>query len=416
MAKKGSGSTATEATLLHLDPSEILAEDNARYGMRENGIEALKSSVLASGGVMEPVEIDILEPATNGHKYKLTFGFKRHAVVSQLNKEGAGLKLPCILHKNETPIERTKRQVEENLQRESLSIMDQAVAMKRLMDSGLSRAEVREVFRRPGGRKGNKTQPISNSYLNMLVSFLEFPKKIRDRIHNDEIGVAAAYELRKAAPDKWEQILDRIEADTVKLAETEEKEETRYLADQKKAEEAQQKHATAATELEIAQKKVAEAQELVKARTEAANKYYAATKVQTLDTAQRKAAEKDFGTAEQARRVAVAQEAEAQVEVNSLKAKATKAAELAKERLDRLVKARAAKKSVSPQDVKKSAAEVTGSGAVPLNRAEIMKVVEVMCLPGTVQGVAEIGKVLRDCFVGIITDGQCFKKLAEIVS
>jgi hypothetical protein len=293
--------------------------------------------------------------------------------------------------------------------------MDQAVAMKRLMDSGLSRAEVREVFRRPGGRKGNKTQPISNSYLNMLISFLDFPKKIRDKIHNDEIGVAAAYELHKAHPDKWEGILDDIEADMVKLAETEEKEETKYLADQKKAEEAQQKQTEAKTEFETAAQKLSEAQELVKTRTEVANRYYEATKVTTLDKEARKAAEKDFATAEQARRVAVSNASTAEIDVNKLKATAEKASALAKERLDRLVKARAAKKQVSPQDVKKGVA-AANSGVVPLNAAEMRKVVEELCLPGGPQGVIEIGKAFRDCFAGITTEKQLYKKLSEIVS
>lgn len=415
-ASKSKVSKATEeSVLLHLDPSEILAEGNSRYGMRDTA--SLKSGILAAGGVMEPVEIELLDTPSNGHKYRLVFGFRRHAVVTELNKEGAGLKLPCIIHKNETPIERTKRQVIENLERESLSLMDQAVSMKQMLDSGLSRAEVREVFR--SRSKKGKPQPISNSYLNMLVSFLDFPKKIRDRIHNDEIGVAAAYELRKAPPEKWESILDRIEAETVKVGEIEEKEEKRFLDDQKKAAEATEKQQAMATELETARKKAIEIEAIAEAKIKEADKLYQATKVKGLDKEAKKAADIAFAKSEQEKKIAMADSIKATEEVKALVDKATKAAELAKERTERLAKAREAKTkkvAVSPQDVKKGVAAATGDGPVPLNRSEILKVVEELCLPGGVQGVTEIGKALRDCFAGIDTDKKLYKRLSEIVS
>jgi hypothetical protein len=408
--------TATEGILVHLEPEAILAEDNARYGMRDVGVVALKESILKSGGVMEPVEVEILETPANGFTHKLTFGFKRHAAVSELNKEGAGLKLPCLLHKNADPIERTKRQVEENLQRESLSIMDQAVAMKRLLDAGLSKPEVREVFRRPGGRKGNKTQPISNAYLNMLVSFLDFPKKIQNRIHNDEIGVAAAYELRKSAPDKWEAILDRIENDAVKLAETEEKEEKRFLDGEKKIEVAKSKETEANTALETAKGALTAVQGRLNQWTEEANRLYKVAQGKFADKEQKKVAEQAFAKAEQERKVAAADAHKVEEEVATFESKAKKAAEVAQERLDKLAAARKGKSAVGPGEVKKAAQAVAEGGPVPLNGAYMRKVAEELCLPGGVQGVIEIGKALRECFAGIITNKQLYKRLAEIVS
>jgi hypothetical protein len=417
MAKIKGSTQATEPTLLQLDPTVILAEGNSRYGTKEAGIESLAEDILKSGGVIEPVEVELLDTPANGHRYKLTFGFKRHAAVAKLNAQGAGLSLPALLHHNSDPTERTKRQISENMQRESLSIMDQAVAMKTLMDSGVPRAEVREVFKRPGGRKGNKSQPISNAYLNMLISFLDFPKKIQDRIHNNEIGVAAAYELRKAPPEKWASILDRIEAESVKEVELDEKEEQRFLTHSKQAEEAQQKVSEAITALEAAKKKAEDAVKESLAKTQAADLAFKATRAKGLDKDQRKIAETAFSEAEKAKKIADADAIAATDEADKLQEKATKASQLAKERNDRLAKARAAKKpAVGKGDVQKSAAaEDTGSKPVPLTAAEMRKVVEEMCLPGGPPVVAEIGKILRDCLAGILTPQAVIKAIDKLV-
>src|SRR6266852_77829 len=152
-----------EATgaLLHLDPAVILADENTRFNLKESRIQSLAESILTQGGVMEPVEVEKITPdmevaVPNGQKYRLTVGAYRHAAVTLLNKtQAAGLLLPAIIRPAGTPAERLRRQLAENMERENQSPMDQAIAIRKLLQVGLDKMAVRTIFAVPGGRKGN---------------------------------------------------------------------------------------------------------------------------------------------------------------------------------------------------------------------------------------------------------------------
>src|SRR5271154_6125963 len=152
----------TSGELVRLDPAVILADSNTRFSLKPSRVESLAKSILERGEVLEPVEVEKIDASVNGHQYRLTTVFYRLAAVSQLNLTGAGLTVPAIIRPIPTPQERLRRQLAENMERENQSPMDQAVAIESLLASGLTKMEVREIFSRPGGRKGNKIQPASN--------------------------------------------------------------------------------------------------------------------------------------------------------------------------------------------------------------------------------------------------------------
>jgi len=198
--------------LVQLDPTKVQADDNIRFALLPHRVDAMAESILARGGIQSPVEVEKLAEPVNGFTHRLTAGFYRHAAALKLNTEQqAGITLPAIVRQPVDALDRLNRQISENKDRENLSPMDEAVAIKRLFDAGVSRADVRKLFSRPGGRKGLAMQPASNAHINMVLSFLDLPESVQAKIHDGRVGVAAAYELTKAAPEQREAILARAE-------------------------------------------------------------------------------------------------------------------------------------------------------------------------------------------------------------
>ena len=229
--KTQTSKTADLGVLLHLKPEQIVADSNIRFGLKQSRIDSLAADIAEKGGVIVPVEV---EPIKNG-TYSLTSGNYRHAAVTRLNRDGAGLTIPAIIVQS-AGIERLRRQLSENTERENMSPMDEAVAITQLLGEGLTRMEIREIFTRPGLK-----EPATNSFLNMRMSFLNFPKKIQNMIHSGELGVKAAYFLTREPEDKWEPILARAVKETAEETAFEGKIEAEYLASVKKEEEAKVK-------------------------------------------------------------------------------------------------------------------------------------------------------------------------------
>lgn len=258
--------------IVQLDPTKVLATDNSRWSKpKDTDVQRLMDSILEHGGVMEPVEVAELgaeeRKANKGFTHRLTFGFNRLAAVLKLNAEqGAELTLPCIVRELESETERVKRQVAENNDRATLSPMDKAVAIKRLLDTGLIKADVRRIFSAAGGRKGSTVQPMSSAMLNIHLNLLDLPKAIQEDIHTGVIGVEGAYILGKVPPDKREAVIARAKKDRLAQIEQEEKDEKKYLADEQKVVDTEAKAVAAVTELETARGEVTAAEQLVKDR------------------------------------------------------------------------------------------------------------------------------------------------------
>lgn len=407
-------------SLVQLDPNKIQADNNIRFSLLKPNVDALKASILEQGRVNDPVEVEPL----NGKKgqYKLTAGFIRHAAVTELNKEGAGLLLPAIVRIPADDKARLRRQLSENVDRKNLSPMDQAIAIQKLLAAEYTKAEIRNIFKRPGGRKGLAMQPASNAWLNMTLSFLELPKPVQDKIHDGRVGVAAAYELTKVAPDKRQAVLDKAEEIRQKELDREEAEEAK-LAKQEERQAKQSEKATGNV------KKIAEAEEKLKVAEDAkiaASALIDAKKAEVkaitgtpgfldLSAEAKKAvgeklgaakadlrgAEKAFGQAtkdlDKAQRTLTAV-----VEKQEAKAKEAKAAPKTA-----TAKAPAAKKkeAIGPRQVKQAATE-TGAATKPqpLIAAEMRKAA-VTLMGSKFKGAKAIGLAFTKCFDGEMSIG-----------
>lgn len=460
MAKGTQREVEAEGQFIQLDPNLIEADPkhNARFGLIPDRIKKLATEIVDAGGVMEPIEVAPLTHPANGYSYRLVFGNYRLAAVKELNREGAGLTIPAIVKETKEGLDSTIRNLMENIARQDLTTMDTAHAIKLLLDGGMEKMKVREMFARP-----NRPGPASNSWVNITLGLLDLPKPIQAKLHTGEItwdGGATLVKVKRDNPDKLNEVVAELEADRVKAIEKETKEEERLLAAIRKAEQAgnkekeqEQKVANAAAEalkkLQVARDAVAKADvdnaDLIAKAKEAL--IAASAKVTEDPSAHDPSAHKEVAEAakhlENVQKAAVREKDRAAKALAAIEAKQAQEAKDAQEKLkadreeaktakataDAAKKAakpaggvapkKAADKPISAADVKKAAAKAGApTGVKVLNRTEIMEIVNEMSLPGG-QGKAEIkvsdiGKALKSTFNGQLTPKQLYKELLKV--
>lgn len=413
-----------EPNIQMIAPEAVLADSNVRFGLLESRVAKMKDDIVRDGQVNEALEIEPIDPE-NGCSYRVTVGHYRHAAALALNKEqNAGLMLPCIVKAGRDAQSRLTRQVSENMDRQNLTSMDSAVAIKAMMDAGIPRLDIRKAFSRPNVK--GKLEPCSNAYLNMMVSFLDLPKKIQNQIHLGLLPVYQAYMLTKAPKDKQESILADAQAARVKEFEKEDDLEKKFLAEEKKVSEAKVKQEEAEAAAIKLRQEADEAAKLIDEKRQATIEAYAAAK-KAKDADEKKKAEEALKAAEKA-----AQEAE-KVLADTTKAavKAEEKVKVAKETADQRAKrlkkeradadkAKAARNTPTRENIEAATKKATGSGIVALNAKQIKEVVDQISKPnGNAPKVHAIGLALYSCFYGgedgaQLTANQLFTELKKI--
>lgn len=424
-------------TVTTMKPEQILADQNIRFGLKKERIASMAESIKERGGVMQSVEIEPLDPPVDGKKFRITDGHYRHAASLLLNDtENAGIELPVKVVAPSSPGDRLRRQVTANLEREDMSPMDKARAIQEALDLNIPMSEIREMFGTPGGRKGVAKQPASNSFINMMVSFLDLPKSVQGKIHSGLVGVASAYTLVKITKDdsltkdqlkaKQEEVIAECEEDRQKELEKAEKEEEKYLKSQAKTEaqiakerEAEEKAAKEKEAIELANHamvtKQREAEEAVQKALETFNAKMEATKAADKDAV--KKAEEAHKAADAAAKKAQADFRGAQATHAKMQARlAPKAAEEKPKKgspTPDIPKSSGKVKPISPTEVAKAAAKVgAATSSTKLNATQMLAVVAELQLPGHAK-VKAIGQALEKCFKGEIDTRACYTLIAE---
>lgn len=409
--------------LVHLDPAKVLADDNIRFNLKKTAIDTLATDILESNGVLVPVEVETLVPPQNGFTHKLTAGFIRHAAVMKLNAESkAGLTLPAIVRNTGDGLIRLRHQISENIARESMSPMDQAVAANKLLEAGVSRSEVRRVMARPGGKKGVTIEPLSNAMLNILLRFLELPKGIQEKIHDGRVGVAAAYELGKVPPEKRAQVLERAEKERDDQLARERKDEERWIAAEKKLADAQTQQAEALSKVDEAKAAITAAQETVKEKMQALKEVQKVDFL-AMDDAGKKQTMERLKAAENDKKAALKLEKDAVNTLAKLTVVAKTAEETAKEQREKLDAARKAvkpagkkanKAEVGPTDIQRAKKDEGVAGYVPLSLSDIRQCVKDVTADKD-EVVSAIGKAFKDSFDGKTTPKLLVEELRVIL-
>lgn len=409
---------SSNETIVYVNPNDIVADTNIRHSINKGPLEILMRDITAQGGVQEPVTVENRDGV-----YHLIKGFRRHAAVTALNEQGAGLTLPAIVRAYPSDVDRLKAQIAENVVRESLSPIDTAIAMQSLLEAGLSKVEVRETFAK-ATPKGS--QPMSNALVNIYLNMLNLPKGIQNKIHDGRVGVKAAYELSKVPAERQFEVLAKAEAEAEKQAAQEEKDEARYLkAVQKEAKrEAKMKEeADKAKALDAAiadtRKEVKEAEALHKAKMKALDTIEKskgkATEFRKLPTEKQKeinegikAAVKDVDAASKQHKDSSNKLAKLLEQKNKLVEKTEEADEPEPEGK---AKGKAAK--VKDSDIKAAAAAVTGEGAVPLNLSELRVAIKDISKASTPR-VAKLGAILLSMLQGGLTTKEAIHDMGVV--
>jgi len=149
---------------LQMVPIEKIVEDSnqVRRAVDEPGLAGLADSI-RQHGVLNPITVVALDGVDG---YRIITGERRWRAA-----QIAGIyELPCIVRTNE-PDDRTAEQLIENLQREDLTPLDKANALRRLKET--LGANNREVAQRLG---------ISERTVGYLLDLLELPEAIGEQI------------------------------------------------------------------------------------------------------------------------------------------------------------------------------------------------------------------------------------------
>ena len=185
--------------------SDIISDpDQPRKKFDKEKLEELAASI-KSKGVIEPITVTLLEG--DGH-YRIITGERRFK-AAQL----AGLQeIPCII-KHLSNEEILTYQLIENLQREDLSPIDEANALKKLLEQDLTQVEVSKLI--------GKSQP----YVSQILKILDLPKNILQQAKTSDVTKEHLLQLVKSKDPEslWQEIKTGKTAKQIKEKVTKEK-------------------------------------------------------------------------------------------------------------------------------------------------------------------------------------------------
>lgn len=205
--QKIEGENKMSQKIIELFPEDIIVkmEDNGRWregGEEENQkhIDSLAANIFDQGQ-LEPVGVRKVPGKETGDDfdYRLIFGFNRYEAIKLLNKQKPGerFKVKCMVHETKTGDKDDPflKNMDENLQRKNLSLMDQAWCHQRLRkDYGWKDVAIADRF------------GISAAYVTKLKDLFRIPKEAQERVHEGRMTLEQAESLAKLQEDPKHQM------------------------------------------------------------------------------------------------------------------------------------------------------------------------------------------------------------------
>lgn len=185
----------TKSDLWYTTPNRIkvVVGFNHRKDFDREKLNELKESI-REWGICTPLLVR--RDRTNKEQpFLLIAGERRLRAASDLQKEGLDIKLPLrIMSVNEE--EAFAISVDENLNRDGLSLMEQAGAVQTLLRYGNSPAEVARKLSRPA------------SWVSDMQTFLSLPNVVQKAADTGQITVQTAIKVaRKVSPTQQESVV-----------------------------------------------------------------------------------------------------------------------------------------------------------------------------------------------------------------
>ena len=168
--------------------SDIISDpDQPRKKFDKEKLEELAESI-KSKGVIEPLTVRFME---DDGRYQIVTG-ERRLKAAQL----AGLQeIPCII-KQVSDEETLTYQLVENLQREDLSPVEEAAALKKLLGNGLTQVKISKLI--------GKSQP----YVSQALKILDLPQTILKEAQTSSVSKEHLLQLTKSKRPEalWQEI------------------------------------------------------------------------------------------------------------------------------------------------------------------------------------------------------------------
>lgn len=188
----------TEPTFLTLTLDQLEpASDNLRTTIED--LDDLKASIKAQG------LIQAITVTQNGSgKYKVIAGHRRVAALSELAAEGVVLPRIPALFREADDGQRTEMMLVENLQRQDLNPIEEALGFQRLVDTfGLTQKQAAEKV------------GCDQAHISRRISLLDLPAKVQDRVAKGKMAAETGYALAKIGDPEVVLYLFELEGDTV---------------------------------------------------------------------------------------------------------------------------------------------------------------------------------------------------------
>lgn len=201
VAAEVAAAAVSEADQVHQDtgvlvqlPVTAIAPDPGNPRKALAGLDGLVSSI-EQYGVLQPVTVRPADPGEDvpeGVRYVLVMGERRHTAAGRAGLE----KIPAVV-RSTMAADRLPVQLLENLQRQALSPVEEAVAYQALVDQGLSQ---REISRRLG---------VSQPHVHRRLTLLGMDPAALDLVVSGRLSVdVAANEVARLSPplqQRWAQ-------------------------------------------------------------------------------------------------------------------------------------------------------------------------------------------------------------------
>ncbi len=193
--------TFADKKLLMLKPDDIITNQNQpRKHFDTYELQTLADSI-SSNGIIQPLTVR----KTDGGKYALIAGERRLRAAKMVGLR----RVPCILHRTDDSTA-ALYSLTENMQRCDLNFFEEAEAINRLLtEYNLTQAEI-------SLRLGLASSTVSNK-----LRLLKLSTEIRNRVLSANLTERHARALLRLMPEQREETLDKIIAEGLNLAQTE---------------------------------------------------------------------------------------------------------------------------------------------------------------------------------------------------
>lgn len=169
-----------------------------RKSMDDEQIQGLSESI-SQNGLLQPILISSME--NNPHKFYIVAGHRRVEATKLLNEENISA---IIINTNKKELE--VNALVENIQRENLTPIEEAFAIKSLINNGFKQVELAKTL--------GKSKTIISTFLKISNLDKELLNYIQD--NNLDVGRTILYELTNVVTGKQLQVMKHIHNENMK--------------------------------------------------------------------------------------------------------------------------------------------------------------------------------------------------------